>query len=235
MTGRAKAPEVSVWLRPGRTAKEAPPLSRAGIVAAAVAILDEDGIEKLSMRRLAERLGVMAPSLYWHVSTKDDVVDLAVDAIFGEVAAVGDGEWREAVTAVLKAWRESLLRHPWAAAVSARRRPTLGPNFLAQLELLQSTLARAGFNGESLHAATWALYNHVMGSVSSQAALRITDAERRLGQERLQQEADRYPTLARERYLYDDDWDGAFATGLRYLLDGLTAAIDTGRNTTNRR
>jgi AcrR family transcriptional regulator len=216
------ADRTSVWLRPGRTAKEEPPLSRARIVEAALAILDQDGIDQLSMRRLAERLGVAAPSLYWHVTTKDDVVDLAVDAIFGEVSPRGEErDWRKAVTAVLEAWREALLRHPWAAAVSARRRPTLGPNFLAQMEVLQATLARAGFTGDALRAATWALYNHVMGSASTQTALRIGDEERRLGQERIQAEADRYPTLARQRYLEDDDWDGAFATGLRYLLDGL--------------
>jgi AcrR family transcriptional regulator len=218
----------SVWLRPRRSSREDPPLSQARIVEAAVAILDEDGIEKLSMRRLAERLGVVAPSLYWHVKTKDDVVDLAVDAIFGEVAtprAEADG-WREEITGVLVAWRTALLRHPWAAAVSARRRPTLGPNFLAQMETMQATLARAGFGGASLRAATWALYNHVMGSASTQTALHIGDDERRIGQERIESASDRYPTLAREKYLYDDDWEGSFDTGLRYLLDGLALQLD---------
>lgn len=213
----------SVWLRPRRAAKEEPPLSLARIVDAAVALLDEDGLEKLSMRRLAQHLGVAAPSLYWHVSTKDDVVDLAVDAIFGEPSPRDEpaAEWRDEITDVLTAWRTTLLRHPWAAAVAARRRPSLGPNFLRQMETLQATLVRTGFRDDALRAATWALYNHVMGSASTETALHISEQERRLGQERLQAEADRYPTLASERYLYDDDWDGSFSTGLRYLLDGL--------------
>lgn len=231
MSGKRAGEEVrSVWLRPARAAKEEPPLSAARIVEAAVAVLDEDGIEQLSMRRLAQRLGVAAPSLYWHVSTKDDVIDLAVDAIFAEVDSGVEREpgWREDITAVLVAWRTALLRHPWAAAVTARRRPSLGPNFLAQMETLQATLVRTGFSGDVLRAATWALYNHVMGSASTETALHISDEERRLGQERLQAESDRYPTLARERYLYDDDWDGSFHTGLRYLLDGLAQQLDTG-------
>jgi AcrR family transcriptional regulator len=216
----------SVWLRPRRPTRGEPPLTRARIVEAAVALLDEEGIDRLTMRRLAERLDVVAPSLYWHVDTKDDVIDLAVDAIFGEPPASGHGsDWREDVTAVLDAWQAALLRHPWAAAVPARRRPTIGPHFLAWMEFLQATLARAGFAGKGLSAATWALYNHVMGSASTEAALHITDEERRVGQDQLRADRDRYPTLAANGYLYDDDWDGAFTTGLRYLLDGLQAQL----------
>ncbi|WP_406281967.1 TetR/AcrR family transcriptional regulator C-terminal domain-containing protein [Nocardia sp. NBC_00881] len=118
-----------------------------------------------------------------------------------------------------------MLRHPWAAAVPARRRPAIGPNFLAGMELLQSTLLHAGFRGPALSAATWALYNHVMGSAASQTVLRITDAERQIGQQKLQAERDLYPTLATNGYLYDDDWDGSFTKGLDYLLDGLAAQV----------
>lgn len=219
-----------MWLRPRRTTRGEPPLTRDRIVEAAVTLLDEEGIERLTMRRLAERLAVMAPSLYWHVDTKDDVIDLAVDAIFGEVPpAVGEADhWRTDVTAVLTAWRAALLRHPWAAAVPARRRPTIGPNFLAWMEILQSTLVRAGFTDKGLSAATWALYNHVMGSAASESALRITDEERQVGQEQLRANRDRYPTLAERGYLYDDDWDGSFTTGLHYLLDGLEAQVSDG-------
>ncbi|MEO3754474.1 TetR/AcrR family transcriptional regulator C-terminal domain-containing protein [Streptomyces sp. B6B3] len=218
----------SVWLRPRRPSRGEPPLTLTRIVDAAVALLDEEGIDRLTMRRLAERLDVVAPSLYWHVDTKDDVIDLAVDAIFGRSAppAVGASPWRDAVTTVLTVWRTALLRHPWAAAVPARRRPTIGPNFLAWMELLQATLVRAGFTGKGLPAATWALYNHVMGSASAETALHITDEERRVGQERLRADRARYPTLAANGYLYDDDWDGSFTTGLDYLLDGLQAQLD---------
>ncbi|MFK0260433.1 TetR/AcrR family transcriptional regulator C-terminal domain-containing protein [Streptomyces angustmyceticus] len=217
----------SVWLRPRRTSRGEPPLTLVRIIEAAVALLDEEGIERLTMRRLADRLAVVAPSLYWHVDTKDDVIELAVDAIFGEAAPETGraSHWRDDVTAVLTVWRAALLRHPWAAAVPARQRPTIGPNFLSGMETLQATLIRAGFTGKGLSAATWALYNHVMGSAASESALRITDEERRAGQEQLRADRDRYPTLAAQGYLYDDDWDGSFATGLDYLLDGLEAQL----------
>ncbi len=217
----------SVWLRPRRTPRGEPPLTLTRIVEAAVALLDDEGIDRLTMRRLADRLDVVAPSLYWHVDTKDDVIDLAVDAIFGAPPpAVGQAShWRDGIGAVLAAWRTALLRHPWAAAVPARRRPTIGPNFLAWMEILQATLVRAGFTGTSLSAATWALYNHVMGSASTETALHITAEERRVGQEQLRADRDRYPTLATHGYLYDDDWDGSFTTGLHYLLDGLEAQL----------
>lgn len=217
----------SVWLRPRRTARGEPPITPDRIAEAAVELLDAEGIEKLTMRRLAERLDIMAPSLYWHVDTKDDIVDLAVDAIFGEPAPpVPDTGWREQVTAVLTGWRATLLRHPWAAAAPARRRPAIGPNFLDRMERLQSTLERAGFGGALLPAATWALYNHVMGSASTEAALHITREEREVGQRRLLADRKRYPTLATNGYLYDDDWDGSFTAGLRFLLDGLEAQLD---------
>ncbi|AUH41455.1 TetR/AcrR family transcriptional regulator C-terminal domain-containing protein [Streptomyces sp. CMB-StM0423] len=226
----------SIWLRPGRTsARGEPPLTRARIGTAAVALLDEDGIDRLTMRRLADRLAVVAPSLYWHVDTKDDVIDLAVDTIFGEVeppaAGAGtaeenpDADWREGVAAVLGTWRAVLLRHPWAAALPARRKPGIGPHFLAWMEVLQATLVRAGFTGRDLLAATWALHNHVLGSASTQVALDVTAAERDVAQERVRAAADRYPTLAAGDYLRDDDWNGTFAAGLDFILDGLEARL----------
>ncbi|WP_407560292.1 TetR/AcrR family transcriptional regulator C-terminal domain-containing protein [Streptomyces sp. 184] len=226
----------SIWVRPRRTSSRGePPLTRARIGTAAVALLDEDGIDRLTMRRLADRLAVVAPSLYWHVDTKDDVIDLAVDAIFGEAepaagvppggTPAGAGDWRDDVAAVLGTWRAVLLRHPWAAAVPARRRPSIGPHFLARMEMLQATLVRAGFTGRDLLAATWALHNHVLGSASTQVALDVTAAERDLAQERVRADGDRYPTLAASDYLRDDDWNGTFAAGLGFILDGLAARL----------
>lgn len=222
----------SLWLRPQRDVRSNQPLTRPRIVAAAIELLDEEGVERLTMRRLADRLGAGAPSLYWHVATKDDVLDLAVDAIFGETPPKRGrkDDWRADVTKVLTSWRAALLRHPWAAALPARQRPTIGPNFLATMEMLQAALVRAGFSGHALSAAAWVLYNHVMGAASAQSALDISDEERRLGQAKLHAEHDRYPTLADNGYLYDDDFDGSYRTGLKYLLDGLEAQSNRARN-----
>lgn len=217
----------SVWLRPRRVAREDQPLTRPRIVEAAVELLDEEGIDRLTMRRLAERLRVGAPSLYWHVDTKDDLIDLAVDSIFSQTPSTAGrvAGWRAEVTVVLTGWRSALLRHPWAGAVPARQRPTIGPSFLTGMETLQAALLRAGFTGHRLAAATWVLYNHVMGSAAAQSALYISAEERRVGQEQLRAQRDRYPTLADHGYLYDDDFEGSYRTGLDYLLDGLEAQL----------
>ncbi|WP_037069258.1 TetR/AcrR family transcriptional regulator [Pseudonocardia acaciae] len=223
----AKDPELrNVWLRPTRAGRDGPPLTRARIAAEAVSLLDEEGAERLTMRRLAERLGAGTTTLYWHVDTKDDVIDLAIDEMFGQSPppASHTDDWRADLTTVLTGWRTALLRHPWAPAMLAHR-PLIGPSSLTWMEFLQATLVRAGFTGPSLFAATWALYNHVLGSTASQTGLQLTDAERRAGQENLRAHRDSYPTLAEHGFMLDDDWTGAFETGLGYLLDGLEARL----------
>ncbi|GAA1644213.1 TetR/AcrR family transcriptional regulator C-terminal domain-containing protein [Nonomuraea maheshkhaliensis] len=91
MAAKRSGSAGDVWLRPAaRAAREAPPLSRDRIVAEAIALLDEEGADRLTMRRLAERLGTGSTTLYWHVKTKDDVLDLALDAIFAAVEIPGE-------------------------------------------------------------------------------------------------------------------------------------------------
>lgn len=216
----------SVWLRPRRPRRTAPTLSRERITEGAVDLLDQTGIEQLTMRRLAQHLEVGAPTLYWHVATKDDVIDLAVDAIFAERALPdATGSWRADIADLLARWREVMLEHPWSAALPARQRPLLGPAFLAWMEFLQASLVRAGFDRQALHAATWALYNHVVGAASAQASLQLSDAERRLGQDQLHRRSASFPTLAAHGYLLDDRWDEDFTVGLSYLLDGLSQSL----------
>ncbi|QDQ16583.1 TetR/AcrR family transcriptional regulator [Streptomyces spectabilis] len=214
----------NVWLRPQRDKGE-PPLTRARIVRAAVDLLDEEGMERLTMRRLAERLQAGATTLYWHVKTKGDVIDLAVDAIFGETPVPdrhGDDP-RQDIATLVNDWRRAMLRHPWAASVPSRQRPLMGPNFLTWMEFLQSALLRAGLTEKRLNAATWALYNHVMGATATQSSLRLSAEEARMGQEYLERQRERYPTVAANQYISDDDWDANFALGLEFLLDGIEA------------
>ncbi|MGW7489347.1 TetR/AcrR family transcriptional regulator [Streptomyces sp. NPDC054786] len=215
----------NVWLRPSRGRKGEPPLTRDRIVHAAVALLDEEGMDRLTMRRLAERLQVGATTLYWHVATKGDVIDLAVDAIFGEtpVPAHHARNPRDDIATLVNGWRQAMLRHPWAATVPSRQRPLMGPNFLTWMECLQSALLRAGLTDKRLNAATWALYNHVMGATATQSSLQLSAEETRLGQAYLESQRDQYPTVVANNYLADDDWDANFAVGLEFLLDGIEA------------
>lgn len=192
----------------------------------AVALLDEEGIDGLTMRRLAERIGSGVTTLYWHVDTKDDVVDLALDAILGELPPAdgegADGEWRAAIVALLVDWRTTMLRHPWSAALL--QRPTLGPNLLARMEFLQATLVRTGFTGAHLHTATWTLFSYLMGATVARASFRLSDDDREAAQRRLGDRSEEFPTLSAHRYMLEDDWDGTFVTGLGYVLDGIAAA-----------
>ncbi|QDQ96698.1 TetR/AcrR family transcriptional regulator [Tomitella fengzijianii] len=220
----------NVWLRPRRARRGEPPVTSERIVDVAIEILDAGGLESLTMRRVAEQLGVVAPSLYWHVKTKDDIIDLAVDHVFAETDAPTGSQqddWRACIEAVAVAWRATLVRHPWVPPVAASR-PSFGPNYLDQLELVMSTLHRAGLDGAALSAAMWTLHNLIFGSASTEATLNISDHDREAGQAVLQQHSDRYPTLAGHRYLDDDDWLGDFARGLAYFLDGLELRIRTG-------
>lgn len=217
----------SVWLRPESAGRREPPLSRSRITEGAVELLDAEGIEQLTMRRLAEHLGVGTTTLYWHVDTKDDVIDLAVDAVFGEapVPATHTGDWRADIVTLLTGWRETMLSHRWLAVLPTRQRPSLGPNYLAWMEFLRATLVVAGFTGQAVPAATWVLVSHVQGSATSQASIRWPVEERQAAQEQLRANRDRYPTLADQDYLLDDEWTENFVLGLKYVLDGLAANL----------
>ncbi|MBG0816512.1 TetR/AcrR family transcriptional regulator [Planomonospora sp. ID82291] len=221
-----------VWLRPStRTGRDAPPLSRDRIVEEAVALLDAEGVDRLTMRRLAERLGTGSTTLYWHVKTKDDVLDLALDAIFAEVEIPpkSDRGWRADITALIGGWRAVLLRHPWSAALLGR--PMLGPNVLARSEFLYATLLDAGVVEPHLTAAAYGLSNYVIGSGLMQATW-PADAEqetRRAAREHLQANGGRYPALAAYGPLVaEGDRDTGFALGLVWLLDGIQAGITAG-------
>ncbi|MGR7003217.1 TetR/AcrR family transcriptional regulator [Yinghuangia aomiensis] len=194
-----------------------------------MALLDEQGIDGLTMRRLAERLGSGVTTLYWHVDTKDDVVDLALDAVFAETPVpAGDPDpacWRDDISTLLHDWRAAMLRHPWSAALL--QRPTLGPNLLARMEFLQATLVRTGFTGSRLTAATWTLYNYVMGATVAKASHELSAEDRDAAQERLRKQSDRFPTLSAHDYMLQEDWDGTFTRGLGYVLAGMAADAES--------
>ena len=199
-----------------------PPLSLDRIVATAVELLDAEGVDGLTMRRLADRLGSGAMSLYWHVDSKEAVFDLALDSVLeyrGPPQLTESQDWRGEVVHMLEDWRASMLRHPWSASLLPRR--ALGPNMLSRLELLSKTLSRAGVAEADLNVAIWSLWNHVMGATITRASFELSDEDRAAAQQRLTHFSERYPTIERSRLLLDNDWDGAFQKGLDFLLDGL--------------
>jgi AcrR family transcriptional regulator len=199
------------------------PLSLERIVATAVELLDAQGIDGLTMRRLADRLGSGAMSLYWHVGSKEKVFDLALDAVleYRRPPQAGQSQdWRADVVLMLEDWRANMLRHPWSALLLPRR--TLGPNVLGRLELLSKTLSRAGVADADMNVAIWSLWNHVMGATITRTSFDLSDDDRTAAQQRLASLSENYPTIERSRLLLDNDWDGAFRKGLDFLLDGLS-------------
>lgn len=222
----------SVWLRPRQaTPRQTAPLRRERIAAAAVAVLDCEGTQRLTMRRLAEQVGSGSTTLYWHVDTKDDVLDLALDEIFSEVALPEpptSDDWRAPLSAFLQQWRTVLLTHPWSAPLLGTR-PLMGPNALARSEFLHATLRTAGIPQPHLTAAAYALSNYVIGSAATRAAWHTHGNEtavRDAAQNHMQAHHTSYPIQAEYGTMTDQDWDASFTRGLAYLLDGLHTHTD---------
>jgi AcrR family transcriptional regulator len=136
----------SVWTREQREPDQ-PALSRAAIVREAIAMLDAEGIEQLSMRKLGARLNAGATSLYRHVATKDELMELAIDEVFGEIAVPAPGpDWRADVSVAAHSFRATALRHPWLSSVLAQAGLAyLGPNLMSHSERLAALFATAGF------------------------------------------------------------------------------------------
>jgi AcrR family transcriptional regulator len=137
------------WQRtPTRAARRRrDPISREAIVAAAIRLLDAEGLGGLSMRRIADQLGTGAASLYWHVGSKDGLLDLVFDEIVGELA-IPDPDpprWRDQIKDVARAQRAISLRHPYVVQISIGRIP-LGPNALRYSERTLAILRAAGLS-----------------------------------------------------------------------------------------
>ncbi|KOF13935.1 TetR family transcriptional regulator [Ensifer adhaerens] len=220
---QSKRPQrKSASLQSGQEPRSEPLLSLERIVATAIELLDAEGIDGLKMRRLADRLGSGAMSLYWHVGNKEEVFDLALDSVLeyrGLPEIVASQDWRGQVVHMLEDWRAVMLRHPWSASLLPRR--ALGPNILSRLELMSKTLSRAGVADADLNVAIWSLWNYVIGATTTRASFDLSDEDRAAGQQRLTRLSERYPTIERSRLLLDSDWDGVFRKGLDFLLDGL--------------
>jgi AcrR family transcriptional regulator len=135
------------WERlPNRAGKRRrDPISRDAIVAAAIRLLDAEGLDALSMRRIADELGTGAASLYWHVGSKDGLLDLVFDRVIGELEVPDPvpGQWREQLKDVARAQRAISLRHPYVVRISIGRIP-MGPNALRYSERVLAILRAGG-------------------------------------------------------------------------------------------
>lgn len=144
------------------------PLTRERILEAAMALADADGLDALTMRRLAADLGVEAMSLYHHVPNKDALLDGIVDAIIGEVNhATGedtDTDWRAALRDRCLAARDVMVRHPWAPGLIGTR-TTIPTSVVFYYEGVLGLLVKGGFSYALAHKALHALGSMPLGFV----------------------------------------------------------------------
>jgi AcrR family transcriptional regulator len=138
------------------------PLTSQRVLRTAIALADKGGIEALSMRKLAEELGVEAMSLYHYVSNKDDLLDRITDIVASEIEAPSArGDWKSAVRRSAISFHDALARHPWACSLMMSN--GAGSARLGYMESLLRRLREAGFSPQLTHHAYHALDSHIIG------------------------------------------------------------------------
>jgi AcrR family transcriptional regulator len=202
------------------------PLSRERILHAAIRLADEEGLESLSMRKLAQVLGVQAMSLYNHVANKDDLLDGIVDRVVSEIEVPSlDTDWKTAIRRRATSAHAVLLRHPWATMPLVSR-VNVGPAMLRYVDATLGCLVEAGFSFEMADCAWNAIDSHIYGFTLQELNFPFEAAEySEAGKSGLSLiPADKYPYLNRlTHYVIEGRYDGIhdFEFGLELILDGL--------------
>lgn len=233
----------SVWLRPSRRRRGQPSLSRDQIVGGAIELLDAEGLAGLSMRRLGTKLGAGATSLYWYVRNKDELLELAIDAIMGEIE-IPDPEtvgWRAAARELARGMRSLILRHPWMTALFGVH-PTIGPQAMRVGERSIEVLSAAGFSGLEIAHASSLLMSHAIGSATTDAALHKATVGSGKSSKELVEDLQPYiESIAADYPGYVKWWsenrttdleqmqEDGFTFGLERLLDGLEVWLERSR------
>ncbi|WP_159842793.1 TetR/AcrR family transcriptional regulator C-terminal domain-containing protein [Nocardia sp. CY41] len=202
------------------------PLTRDAVLRAAVRLADEHGLAALSMRRLAQTLGVEAMSLYNHVRNKDDLLDGIADLVIAEMAppAVG-GDWKAALRARSISAHEVLLRHPWATGLIGTR-INVGPAMLRYIDATVGCLREAGFSLPEADRAWNALDSHLYGFTLQELNFPLQPAEYSSAAQQFLTliPAEEYPHMnALAQLVIDGKHSGIadFGFGLELILDGL--------------
>jgi AcrR family transcriptional regulator len=200
-------------------------LTRRRVLTAAVQLADREGIEALSMRRLALELGVEAMSLYNHVRNKEDALDGMVEVVASEFVRPRVGEdWKAEMRRRSVAAQEVLVRHPWAAALIVSR-VNVGPSMLAYVDATIGCLVSAGF---SYPQADWAwntIDSHIYGFTLQQLNFPFEEEEyadqASAFLPELPEELPWLRAMAEEVAAGRHDGRQDFAFGLEFILDGL--------------
>jgi AcrR family transcriptional regulator len=218
-----------------------PQLTRARVVAEALTVIAQDGVEALTMRTLAARLGVVPGALYRHVRNKEQLQDLVLDGVLAEVDYGVDPSmpWGERIKLLAHRLRTVLEDHPGVAGLLKTRDP-LGPHSLALAEAFLAPLHAAGFPDREAGLAFFLVVDYTVGFAVSSPRTSVN--ERRVRDAAIRSQLheffrslppDRFPTLvALGKHVWLDNRGERFTAGLDILVDGLEQARRSPRWTT---
>ncbi|MFF5209923.1 TetR/AcrR family transcriptional regulator [Streptosporangium sp. NPDC000396] len=231
------APEL-VWSRERREPRRQA-LNVERIVTVSIGIADTEGLDALTMRRVATDLDSGTTSLYRYVAGRDELLDLMIDATQGEdVPAPLSGDWRADVKEVARRQRAVLLRHPWLGSVMVTR-PALGPNSLRQMDI--AIAAAGGLTSDITLAADVIslVSDYVLGAVSREVAEQETRRRTGMTEEQWRAsvapyirevvESGAYPRFARWVVEAEDrTFEERFEFGLDCIFDGIARRLRDG-------
>ncbi|GAA5068082.1 AcrR family transcriptional regulator [Thermocatellispora tengchongensis] len=229
--------------RPKRGPK--PRFTVAGIARVAIEIADAEGLAALSMRRVADKLGVTAMSLYTYVPGKAELIDVMLDTVIGETLVEEDPAaeegWRARLARIARQSRDLYLRHPWLLQVVTTVRPVLGPNMIAKYDRDLRAVDGLGLTDIEMDLVVTLVSDYVHGAVRTAVEQRQVERDTGKTDEQWWQEwapllekvfdADRHPTAARvgaaagAAYNAAAAPDRAFEFGLQRILDGIEHLI----------
>ena len=223
------------WAR-RRRPRAAPraPLSREAIVGAALDVVDRDGLDEASMRRVADEVGVAPSALYWHVRNKDELLQLVLDRVVGEVElpALDPAHWQDQLKALAREMRRVLGTHRDIARVTLGAIP-VGPNALGVVEWVHSLLRQAGLPDRTV-ALVGDLFGLYVGAYAFEESLGLVSptGENLPPEDVVDMLRDywgslppaRFPhTLALLPVLFDGGPDERFEFGLDVIVRGLAS------------
>lgn len=247
-SGEPSATLALLWGEPGRARSRKGParsVSVTQVVGAAIALADDEGLDAVTMRAVAERVGISPMSVYTYVPGKPELLDLMVDALYaGMSRPAWDDEqaWRERLTSVAEANRDLLATHPWLTEIAALSRPPLGPGLMAKYEHELAAFDDTPLSDVEVDAAL----THLLGFVQSHcrsahdAARATTDSAMsdaewwEANQPILAKALDpqRYPRAVRIGAAAGEEHGSAWSTehawafGLARTLDGLAVLVE---------
>lgn len=207
------------------------PLNRDRVLLAAISLVDQDGIESLSMRKLGQALGVEAMSLYNHVASKDEILDGIADHVLSEIDLPAmNADWEEAIWRCGISAHDTLAAHPWACTLIMSI-PRLLPARLRYIDAVLGCLREAGFSPAAAYHGYHALDSHILGFT-------LWEAGHAVGEDNAADVMAYVPRLAQDGYPYlaehaaqhlagiGPEEEGEFEFGLRLIVDGLKRMRD---------